>query len=276
MIPIRVIALSDEIYTETFNRLVERGFDPTTITKFNAVTGKSLQPRSTDRDLLTVKAINEIHAHDREAHSSLTTMNAVGCYMSHTTLWNEAISSPHGLIIAESDVDPEHGSAPRVFEGIKELLQMEPDADLLYMGYFGIYASEEIDNPNFLKANGRVYGNQFYYISPTGARKYLDYAFPIEVQLDSYMGYMNSLSGNDGFPVLKSYTFRKSLAPQVNDGTTIQGKPINYYEPVVSYQSIKIVAFLVFIFALWYFGFLPQQINFEINKIRRWLYGKKH
>jgi hypothetical protein len=70
---------------------------------------------------------------------------------------------------------------------------------------------------------GIMHGLQGYYVTPGAAQTLLDYAFPIEMQVDSYIGILADVL--DDFNKLTLVAFKKSLVNQANiNDSNIQSK----------------------------------------------------
>lgn len=251
-----VITLTKDEYNKSEPNIVRGGFR--NVKWFQGIRGKDKRAEFLyDRSKLSFRAMYEIeHAKTREAHSSQPSWGGVGCYLSHTSLWQEARKTEYGIFIFEADAYMEKNSYAAVKQHLMNLANSKTRVDMLVFGHFGCVSYENSKLPGLLRATGRLYGLSGYYISPHGAERLLKYAFPIEVQLDSYTGYMIHEENARIF-----YT-SKILAPQKNEGkSSIQDKrvqdavlkswsPLNNRDITGKETGIIIVASFLFIVIL--------------------------
>lgn len=219
-VPFYVMALSDAAYQKCKTKFVNAGFK-NPIHHFNAVDGKKMRTELVDdRSKLSFRAMTEIeHSKERETHSSMPSWGGVGCYLSHVALWEKAKEG--GLFIIEEDAGPVSGAADTMRKEFEEVQALKDDNYIYWPGYIGARFTEPVGSTKFKKAKGVVYGAQMYYVSPAGAESLLKNAFPMEVQVDSYMGYVfvNNL--------VSAYLSPSPLVVQQNvTGTTIQTKRV--------------------------------------------------
>ena len=235
-IPARVVTMKKEEYETTKKRLEDAGFG--NISHFPAVVGKEKKGEITgNRGKLSYRAETEIiHANSREAHSSMPSWGAVGCYLSHVALWEEAARSKNGILVFEADVKPV-GDARKKFEHkFSQLVEHRGGRkpDLFFLGGFGSPTRTSVKGLEGVgRLTDRKYGTEAYYVSPEGAKKLLQHAFPMEVQVDSYIGYQilrdakkDTESSKD--PTLfEAFIVEDYLTTQENlEGSSIQTKPV--------------------------------------------------
>ena len=87
-----IISTSNEAYNKTKNDLSKTELD---FQMFNAVKGSDITKSGLikDKSIVSIKGLYDISvAEHRRAHSDLGTANAVGCYLSHVTLWQQLIN----------------------------------------------------------------------------------------------------------------------------------------------------------------------------------------
>ena len=125
----------------------------------------------------------------RETHADLGTSNAIGCSLSHITLWKKIVDENlKGLYIFESDA-----VCTKDFNEYLNLFLKEDNPHVLF---FGIIGRPTGLSQNISKIPGRFYGTHAYYITQEGAKLLLQYAMPIEQQIDSYISDLNLLSND--------------------------------------------------------------------------------
>ena len=224
-LPLRIITLHAPEYDTVKTAFQDTGFvNP--VSRFTAVNGKERQAQLKDDGVLSIRALCEIEKmKTREAHSSLPSWGGVGCYLSHETLWHEATASQHGIIIAEADAFPLPDAMAGATAAFDELvLRLGGLPDVLHIGYFfSVDAQPYKGVTTCTRTMNRILGLQCYYISPRGAKMLLKRSRPIEIQVDSYMGYCYSLNIDTlkAFQTVRSFVIQKSLT-----GTTIQTKRV--------------------------------------------------
>ena len=224
-LPVRVIAMTDEEFTSVRDSLKGAGLK-NPVSRFEAIRGTAMRDEMIrDETAISPRALYEIEkAETREAHSSRPSWGGVGCYLSHAALWREAAASDAGMILAEADCRAKPDAAEesaRVFADVCALLERPPE--LLWLGYLSALRQTPSGLNGISQVGGIVHGTHFYYVSPAGARTLLSRSRPIEVQVDSYMGYMTSLN-SDKFA---SFAPQRTLFTQQNaTGTSIQSKRV--------------------------------------------------
>lgn len=222
-IPARIITMTNDEFDLAKDRLVQSGLK-NPISRFPAIDGKS--HRSTlvlDRSKITLRCLYNIeYSETRESHSDMPSWAGVGCALSHAQLWEEASKSKNGLIIFEADVVVQKPDATdksrEVFSELARTLQAPPD--FLFLGYLNTEKPIEFSSLS-KQATSRVYGLQAYYVSPRGAKVLLETFYPVEVQVDSYIGYLV------GMKKINAYLSKANAYGQEGLRTSIQTKRVN-------------------------------------------------
>lgn len=221
-IPAYIVSMSDELYENARDRIKKFGLE--NINKFNAVRGDSLHSFIENPKNVSIKGLYDIKLQNtRGADSELTTVNSVGCTMSHIKLWKKIVNEKlPGLMIFETDCVC-NGD---ILDCLGEFLKLK-NAHILYFGYNN---ANIIHTGIITKINVRTYGTHAYYITYEGAKILLKNAFPIEQQLDSYMSDMLLLSQDDSslIPEMNVYVC-KNLCYQYIHESAIQTKIVSYY-----------------------------------------------
>jgi len=127
---------------------------------------------------------------ERKSHAQLSSWGAVGCYMSHVLTWLSMIESnePYCAVF-EDDVS----LIDNFKEEFQKRMQFVPeDADVIILGAMHNFSPIKY-NEYFNKIDGVFFGLHAYIITNSGAKKILNNAFPIEVQLDSNISYTGFL-----------------------------------------------------------------------------------
>lgn len=128
----------------------------------------------------------------RKFDAQLSSWGAVGCYLSHVLIWNMMIEDdiPYCAIF-EDDV--------KFVDSFKEEFQkrlkfIPEDADGIFLSVNDNFSPKKY-NEYFDKIEGVFFGLHAYILTNRGAKKLLENAFPIEIQVDSNMSFSAVLDG---------------------------------------------------------------------------------
>jgi GR25 family glycosyltransferase involved in LPS biosynthesis len=174
---------------------------------FEAVDGQLLDKNNINNEL-TLKAKYTLNS--PSSYNDIRSYGEIGCYLSHTKIWKEIVNNNYSnCIIFEDDVIPKID-----YETIVKYLENIPnDYDIAYLGWWSRKDMENINknsywfysNYNDLNKEN-VLGLYSYIISNSGAKKLLSKAFPIDVQLDTYVSLYNNINKD-----FKRYLSKKQL-----------------------------------------------------------------
>ena len=216
-VPAYVICLSDKVYQQALKNI-----NIPNLQKFDAVKGSTLDINKVD---VTIRAKRDILLDSvRETHADLGTLNGIGCYLSHITLWAKVVDENlKGMYIFESDA-----VCTNNFNEYLDLFLQEDNPHALF---FGIIGRPTGLTDKISKIPGRFYGLHAYYITYEGAKLMLQFARPIEQQLDSYLSDINLLSNDPqnklNMEPLNLYVVNDYQCNQKNtEGTSIQIKRV--------------------------------------------------
>lgn len=127
----------------------------------------------------------------RKDHAQLTSWGAVGCSLSHILLWKELVDKNlDAMLIFEDDVnffDNFKDTLPVILENIPE------DADAVFLSISRNFKGVRY-NDLFDRVLDQFFGTHAYIMTNRGAKKVLPYVFPIEIQIDSFLGFRASIS----------------------------------------------------------------------------------
>jgi GR25 family glycosyltransferase involved in LPS biosynthesis len=161
----------------------------------------SAEKRRRLKEHVSPRALSTMLRGQRRYHEQFTSGGAVGCYLSHVEFWRKVASLPdnaRGALVMEDDARVlQPGSLGALLHSIAEK-GLPKDADVLLLGWVNLDSVAEGEaeaGPIRLAPNivghrvVRPFGcTHMYFVTPRGARKLLETAFPIEVQVDFYMG----------------------------------------------------------------------------------------
>lgn len=175
---------------ERLRRIVtDAGFGD--IRRFDAVDGHKLGLERA-RALMTPRALCELQRQRRGwmpwSHEAISSLGAVGCYLSHLELWKRAAERDVPTLILEQDA--ELAAAPAKFNCA--LTRIPKEADVALMGHFAPFPlSVRRRTPpegfHRLQPSSRVFGSHAYVVTPNGARRLIERALPMNEQVDSYL-----------------------------------------------------------------------------------------
>lgn len=133
------------------------------------------------------------------SYDDIRSVGEIGCYLSHTNIWKNIVANNYNnCLIFEDDVIPDKN-----YEKIIKYIENIPDDyDIAYLGW---WSRKNMNNYNknsnwlytdFNSEKPNVLGLYSYVISNKGAAKLLSKAFPIDVQLDTFVSLYNNMSKN--------------------------------------------------------------------------------
>ena len=216
-IPAKIICLTNREFQDT-NLLVSKYFG--TVEKFNAIKGSDLYDFVKNSSNVSLRALNNIiNETYRRAHADLGSINAIGCALSHYTIWSE-LKPGTGVCIFEGDAVLHADPIPYI--------KKVPDAHFIVFGTIFSVPNRKQEQ-TLLKLNNRFYGMHGYYISYEGAQLLMKNFFPIDEQIDSYISDFILIHNNPSHKTIdfNSYVISPGICTQFNKaGTSIQTKGI--------------------------------------------------
>jgi GR25 family glycosyltransferase involved in LPS biosynthesis len=152
----------------------------------------------------------------RRNFESLVGLGAVGCALSHICLWKRLIEDKahDEYAIFEDDVA---FSSPDLSDALENALAQIRPFDVFLIGYLHLMCDTSDFSSGLWRFHGRFFGTHAYVVSRRGAQRLLAHALPIEVQVDSYIGFMAMLD-----PEFLLLGFEKSKCSQDLGRTDIQ------------------------------------------------------
>lgn len=150
----------------------------TDINHFPAIDGRKFTPKELFiNNIITIRAYKDL-IYDRNEHSAIPSLGGIGCFMSHRKLWEKCIHDnlPH-IIILEDDVKLPDTLSNKVIEKIQNTIANP----------VGMFVSSNID-----KNEHTFQGSQFYVLNKATCEKLIEYAYPIDIQVDYYMAFIGN------------------------------------------------------------------------------------
>lgn len=236
-----VISMSSDVFQTCLERLKNKVSFP--LKMFDAVKGSSLTNYVKNYDNVSVRGQNSLASVYRDSNYDLTTLNSVGCYLSHVSLWLKLYEENlEGMYIFESDA---YCLSDVNIEEFKKT-----DGDILLFGS-PLIGDSFLVPVNYGRQHGitkieqHFFGTHAYYITYKGAVKALQHAFPIEAQVDAYLSYINKLK------LINIYGYYPSKCSQLAHQTSMQTKYTKHI-----YDSSIIIACMFFLIVLLTIAFI--------------------
>ncbi len=217
-----MISLDDVVYNEGIKRISLS----IPIKKFDAIRGDSLIDYVNNIKNVSIRAQSALTFDYRDSNYDLTTLNSIGCYLSHVELWNKIVTEKlNGMYIFESDA--------YCLSSIENVENVDMNNFLKMNGDILLFGSRLVGNSyiipiNYGRKNGlsrikqHFYGLHAYYITYKGALKALKYAIPIEAQVDAYLSYLAKLD------LINIYGIYPVVCDQLGHMSTLQTKPVKH------------------------------------------------
>lgn len=186
---------------------------------------------------------------NRRDHVQLGTWGAVGCYLSHATLWQKIVDENLDMaMIFEDDVS----FSDSFSKGKNKILNALPnDADIIFFDLIKNFEPERY-NDIFDRVNGQFFGTHAYIMTNKAAKKLLPVILPVEIQIDALISLRNYLDN------LKLYTatglcwqsFHPSSVQQLCYICDLQEKDFYIFDIVlkllIGFLLITFIVFLIY------------------------------
>lgn len=177
------------------NELQNVGFK--NVNLFKAVNGSQLDPLSLRKNKqISARSYNDLIT-ERYQHSGIPSLGAIGCSLSHYALWKKCIEDNLDyIIIVEDDINV--GTRRLTNKDKQNIL----DVITQDKGLFISPLLEPIKEPLY-----EFFGTHFYIASQSACREMIQHMFPIDIQLDYYLGHLKTLGyiNLDGYTIYKQH-----------------------------------------------------------------------
>jgi len=177
----------------------------------------------------------------RTNHEQFNKFGALGCYLSHVGIWQDAKQKGYKkILVFEDDVTFE----TNFIEELKNRIKYIPkEYDVLFLDVLKCYESKAV-NQYFKKILSLFFGTHSYIITEKAIDTMLKTIFPIELQIDAYMAYSGNISE------LSMY-YTQNLCNQDMHISSIQSSCVscdNKHNILISpyFSILLITAFIVF------------------------------
>jgi GR25 family glycosyltransferase involved in LPS biosynthesis len=154
------------------NKLHNIGFK--SINHFKAVDGRKFNTDDLIKNnTITIRSYNDL-IFGRHEHTGMPTLGAIGCTLSHLTLWKLCVdfNMPY-IIICEDDLNIDKDLSKKDIKNIVESITKEN----------GVFVSSNLSKENEIV----FFGTHFCVLSQGACKQLIKYALPIDVQTDSYI-----------------------------------------------------------------------------------------
>ena len=158
-------------------KLKSAGF--TNVNHFKAINGRNFNIEELLKDkIITTRSYIDLK-YGRSQHSGIPSLGAVGCTMSHYSLWKKCVESnfPY-IIILEDDVNIPDKIDEKQLKYITNILKKEKS------GY--ISAGQKLDNFFYC-------GTHFCILSKEVCKELVKDAFPMDIQTDAYIWHKHNI-----------------------------------------------------------------------------------
>lgn len=163
------------------------------VKRFSAVDAKTFDAAS--HPGISLGTAHNIRFKTRRSHYEIDAPGAVGASLSHFKAWQQLLDSQApALVVFEDDAPIPTDFKPRLTQVLREL---PPGWDIVQfqLTYWdnGVTGCKPIPGQEPWQLCDALMGAYAYMISRDGAQKMLAKAYPIELHVDAYMGYMSKL-----------------------------------------------------------------------------------
>lgn len=149
--------------------------------------------------LISLFAAQTMMMGERRYHCQLTSEGAIGCYLSHYNLWKKCVELQKPILVMEDDVafsDPE--TLAEILSEVNSVMGDEIEfVSFDFINHYSVSAKAPVKtiktgSSKLHRIVRPFWGCAMYMIHPRGAQALIQTAFPIEIQVDSYI----ALRGN--------------------------------------------------------------------------------
>jgi GR25 family glycosyltransferase involved in LPS biosynthesis len=205
------------------SRYQDAGFDLQELFHLEGFNAKQMKYRPP----MTLRQLDDMDQ-ERYDHRFFNKPGGFGCYLSHVQAWKWCIDSGKPCLIFEDDAFFPFKRQTAGFINDKIQNVLKPQSNIVFLfGYNeipGRKSNQKLPKHiphKIVEVKNIFHGLQGYYVTPESAKFMLEKAFPIEMQVDSFMGLLAKLYPENFF--IKS--FSSPIITQSNvTGTSVQTK----------------------------------------------------
>jgi GR25 family glycosyltransferase involved in LPS biosynthesis len=183
-----VISMTDERFSSAEQNLLGSGFLHAQIVKYPAVIGTEVDlENSLVVDTRTRDHLLKLEQGQTNSNSKfIPSRGALGCYLSHFQLWKQIALDGNDAIIAEDDIVFRVSNASSKIQAKWDECK-KLGIDLLLLGSSKLPLLPSA-SPEIFHVMDHFFGTEGYVISPEAAKRLVENALPIKVQVDAYIG----------------------------------------------------------------------------------------
>lgn len=171
--------------------------------------------------------------------SHISSMGAIGCYLSHIQLWKRALELNTSIIIMEDDVPVDLIFLQNAIQQIPEHVD---HASIIYFPWVG--SADCTDTWCTPKNRNSVFGTQMYYVTPKGASILLEQALPIVSPVDIFILYVAN-TRSDFNSVFYKTSFFPFYQPIVQEMQSTIGRHVSIKKIAMPESNIYYIIFLL-------------------------------
>lgn len=210
----------------------------TNVNHFKAINGRNFNIKQLLKDkTISTRSYIDLK-YGRSQHSGIPSLGAIGCTMSHYSLWKKCIESnfPY-IIIIEDDVNIPDKIDEKQLKYITNILKKEKN------GYIST-RNKKLDD--FFHC-----GTHFCILSKEVCKELVKDAFPMEIQTDAYIWHKHNIGDiniekNDYFSTSNSFLNKNNRNNKNFFGSTTQDECFKCLIPS-SLKTTKVLPFLLFV-----------------------------
>ena len=234
----------------------------------NAVDGSKLEYLNDNR--ISVLAKYNVKNNYKIDHSFMNNVNQLACALSHIKVWKKIKDSGVPGIVFEDDVTIDKTLSDKITNIITKIPKHVDFASILYQEN----DNTEKYNDNWFKIiNKSFWGLQMYFLTPVGASILLQNAYPVEIHIDRFIGYLASI--NHTFKAICYKNPHKQILLEQFLGSTLNHSLI--FKSVLPddnsfYWILLIVVIIVIIGIIFIIVFLNkdrQKCNRQLKKYKK-------
>lgn len=198
--------------------------------RFVGVDGYTVDLSKIDKTIITNTARSDILLGKQKIFGISLTYGSLGCALSHKKIFEECSVSEKPFLVLEDDFIIDYSFDDDLIDIINSI----DEFDILYLGFHDIPSAKKQTLNDFIsRPVGLTCGTYGYIISPQGALRLLECAFPLDCQIDSMI--------SKNLSKMRSYCSKKTLVRMSNSfhsNTQHQISCNNIYSNIHSWMKL--------------------------------------
>ena len=190
------------------------------IQRWSGTDGKTINLQKDDR--ISVLTKHNIHKKTRRGHEFINTPGAVGCYLSHSSVYEWLIkqNDTEVVLIFEDDIALPAGCYKMLKDYIKSnsFIQNSQNWDVWMLGPNIMSAAQDSKaGANTIRLLSFVLAHA-YFVSKRGALALMQNLYPIELHIDGYMSYKSQIGQLELFGTAQPLFFQNGSTSDIYPG----------------------------------------------------------